>query len=79
MTLSEAFTKRLRHYLKERNITVYEFAKNNGFKQNALSDMLFNKDNSIALDNVCKVAKALNITIKEFFDAEEFNLNNLEF
>ena len=79
MTLSEAFTKRLRHYLKEKNITVYEFAKNNGFKQNALSDMLFNKDNSIALENVCKVCKPLNITIKEFFDCEDFNLENLDF
>lgn len=79
MTLSEAFTKRLRQYLKEKNITVYEFAKNNGFKQNALSDMLFNKDNSIALENVCKVAKALNINIKDFFDCEDFNLENLDF
>ena len=79
MTIAEAFTKRLRFYLKQKNTTVYEFASKNGLKPDALSDILFNVDNQIAISNVCKVCNALNISIQEFFDCDEFKLENLKF
>ena len=79
MNLNRAFALRLSNLLAEKGMSKYKLEKETGLTHSALR-YIFNEVNSdVKFSTIVKVCNALNITIKEFFDDDLFNLANLDF
>lgn len=77
MNLNRVFAMRLSNLLIEKKISKYKLEKESGISHSALR-YIFNEVNTdVKFSTIVKVCEALNIPLKEFFDDEMFNLENL--
>ncbi len=78
MNLNKAFAMRLSKLLNEKGISKYRLEKETGITHSALR-YIFNEVNSdVYFSTIVKVCIALNISLKDFFNDEIFNFENLE-
>ena len=77
MKLVDAVGKRLSAILKERNITVYAFIKNNGLARSTIHSLLKSRRDNITLKSILEITDSLNMTITEFFNDPLFDNMNL--
>ena len=79
MNLNRAFALRLSNLLSEKGMSKYKLEKETGLTHSALR-YIFNEVNSdVRFSTIVKVCNALQISVKDFFDDEIFDLNNLDF
>ena len=78
MTLSKAVSTRIRQILKEKNISQYKLEQMTGIAHNTMSPFLNNKYRSCNLRTLVIIILALNMSIKEFFDDEIFDCEQLD-
>ena len=79
MTLNKAFAMRLTNILVDKKISKYALEKESGLSHSALRHIFNERNNEVKLSTIAKVARALNMTLDEFFADKLFNLNDLEF
>lgn len=78
MTLSKAVSTRIRQILKDKKLSQYKLEQMTGITHNTMLSFLNNKYRSCNLRTLVIVIMALNMSIKEFFDDELFNNEQLE-
>ena len=76
MKIGMATKLRIINLCKDRNITINKLSILCGVTQSTFNSILNRENNTITLSTIKKICDGLDITIKEFFDSEEFD--NLE-
>ena len=78
MKLKEAFAKRLKEILKERNLTQYALFKLTGVPQSTISTIFNSDTKSISLSTIYEICSGLNIEFSDFFNSEFLKLENID-
>ena len=78
MKLSDAIRKRIRFYLKQKNINVWNLCKMSGIPCSTISTFMSCKTELIKLDTLLHICEGFNITLGEFFSEEKF-IRDFEF
>ena len=68
MKLSEAIRKRIKFYLKDKNMNVWNLCKMSGIPCSTISTFMSGKTELLKLDTLLHICEGFNITLKEFFD-----------
>ena len=77
MNLNRIFAMRLSKLLLEKNVSKYKLEKETGLSHSALR-YIFNEVNTdVKFSTIVKVCQALDISLKDFFDDDLFNPDNL--
>jgi transcriptional regulator with XRE-family HTH domain len=79
MKINEAFKIRLEQYLKERNLTIYKFAREGGIPRSTIVNAFRGTSKSPTLATIYQVANALGISALEFLDCDLFCDENVDF
>lgn len=77
MKMMEAIADRIRHYLKEREITQYQLSNMTAIPQNTLQGIMQATYIGTNSKNLFLIIRALGLTIAEFFDPKIFDLDEL--
>jgi len=77
MKLSEAIAKRIKFYLKDKNMTQYRLEQLTSIPHNTMQDIMHVRYGGMNAKNLFTIIKALELTIIEFFNDEIFNLDVL--
>ena len=72
MKLSEAIRKRIKFYLKDKNMNVWNLCKMSGIPCSTISTFMSGKTELLKLDTLLHICEGFNITLKEFFDDSLF-------
>ncbi len=72
MTIKEAVRLRIVELCHERSITVNKLATICGITQSTLGNIMSGRNNSATVSTIQKICDGLEITIREFFDADIF-------
>ena len=67
MKLSDAIRKRIKFYLKEKNMNVWKLCKMSGIPCSTISTFMSGKTELIKLDTLLHICEGLGITLGEFF------------
>ena len=67
MKLSNAIRKRIKYYLKEQNINVWNLCKLSGIPCSTISTFMSGKTELIKLDTLLHICEGFNITLGTFF------------
>ena len=78
MELNQAFAKRVKEILKEKNMTQYKLAQQTGLYQSTMTDILRCKYKTPNFKNMSLIIRELGCTFNEFFTSPLFDFNNLE-
>ena len=78
MKLAEAFGKRTRELLFQKNITQYRLTKTTCLNEKTISDLIQGKTSDVKFSTVCLIAFALNMSIIEFLNSPLFDKNNID-
>ena len=73
MELSEAIRKRIKYYLKEKNINMWKLCKLSGIPCSTISTFMSGKTELLKIDTLLHICEGFQITLKEFFDDSIFN------
>ena len=73
MKLSEAIRKRIKLYLKDKNMNVWNLCKMSGIPCSTISTFMSDKTELLKLDTLLHICEGFNITLKDFFDDPLFN------
>ena len=73
MKLSEAIRKRIKYYLKNKNMNVWNLCKMSGIPCSTISTFMSGKTELLKLDTLLHICEGFNITLKEFFDDSSFD------
>ncbi len=73
MKLSEAIRKRIKFYLKDKNMNVWNLCKMSGIPCSTISTFMSGKTELLKLDTLLHICEGFNITLKEFFDDSSFD------
>ncbi len=73
MKLSEAIRNRIKFYLKEKNMKMWDLCKTSGVPCSTLSTFMSGKSELIKLDTLLHVCEGFNITLGEFFTHKTFD------
>lgn len=73
MKLSEAIRKRIKFYLKDKNMNVWNLCKMSGIPCSTISTFMSGKTELLKLDTLLHICEGFNITLKDFFDSPLFN------
>ena len=68
MKLSEAIRKRIKFYLNDKNMNVWNLCKMSGIPCSTISTFMSGKTELLKLDTLLHICEGFNITLKEFFD-----------
>lgn len=68
MQLSDAIRKRIKNYLKIKNMKIWDLCKATGIPCSTISTFMSGKTELIKLDTLLHICEGFNITLKEFFD-----------
>ena len=79
MNLNRAFALRLSHLLTEKGMSKYKLEKETGLTHSALRYIFNEVNEDVRFSTIVKVCHALNISIKDFFDDQLFELTNLDY
>lgn len=78
MKLNEAISKRLTQLLEERDMTSYQLYKQSGTYKSTIGNVIHCKYDSVKIRILHEICQGLGITLKEFFDSELFDEEQLE-
>lgn len=67
---TSAFRQNLFIYLKDPNITLHTLSEESSVAYSTLNSFLYGQSNNVRIDNVVKLAKALNISVDELVGAD---------
>lgn len=73
MKLSNAIRKRIKYYLKEKNMNVWTLCKMSGIPCSTISTFMSGKTELIKLDTLLHICEGFNITLGTFFSNEIFD------
>ena len=73
MKLSDAIRKRIKYYLKEKEMNVWKLCKMSGIPCSTISTFMSKKTELIKLDTLLHICEGFNITLGEFFSDEIFD------
>ena len=73
MEYSELYVKRIRKLCRERGIAINKLANMSDVKQSTLDNIVRGLTKNPRVKTLHKIALALNMTLAEFLDFEEFN------
>ena len=73
MKLSDAIRKRIKFYLKEKEMNVWKLCKMSGIPCSTISTFMSKKTELIKLDTLLHICEGFNITLGEFFSDETFD------
>ena len=73
MKLSEAIRKRIKFYLKNKIMNVWNLCKMSAIPCSTISTFMSGKTELLKLDTLLHICEGFNITLKEFFDDSSFN------
>ena len=74
MKLSDAIRKRIKFYLKEKNMNVWKLCKMSGIPCSTISTFMSGKTELIKLDNLLHICEGFGITLGEFFTEPMFDI-----
>lgn len=78
MTLNEAFSKRVREILKEKNMTVYRLTQLTGIHPTTMDYIMNCRTKHSNFKTLSIIIKELNMSLSEFFNHPIFSFENLE-
>ncbi len=67
MKLSDAIRKRIKFYLKEKNMNIWKLCKMSGIPCSTISTFMSRKTELIKLDTLLHICEGFEITLGEFF------------
>ena len=67
MKLSDAIRKRIKYYLKEKNMNVWKLCKMSGIPCSTISTFMTGKTELIKIDTLLHICEGFQITLGEFF------------
>lgn len=73
MKLSDAIRKRIKFYLKEKNMNVWKLCKMSGIPCSTISTFMSGKTELIKLDILLHICEGFGITLGEFFTEQIFD------
>ena len=73
MELSKAIRKRIKYYLKEKNMNVWKLCKMAGVPCSTISTFMSGKTELIKLDTLLHICEGFGITLGEFFTEPTFD------
>ena len=73
MKLSDAIRKRIKFYLKEKNMNVWKLCKMSGIPCSTISTFMSGKTELIKLDTLLHICEGFEITLGEFFTEPMFD------
>lgn len=73
MKLSDAIRKRIKFYLKEKDMNVWKLCKMSGIPCSTISTFMSGKTELIKLDTLLHMCEAFEITLGEFFTEPMFD------
>ena len=73
MKLSDAIRKRIKFYLKEKNMNVWKLCKMSGIPCSTISTFMSGKTELIKLDTLLHICEGFGITLGEFFTEPMFD------
>ena len=73
MKLSDAIRKRIKFYLKEKKMNVWNLCKMSGIPCSTISTFMSEKTELIKLDTLLHICEGFNITLGEFFTEPMFD------
>ena len=77
MELNEAVAKRLHEILQEKQMTQYALSKVSGVPQSTISTILKANSKTVKLSTISDICSGLQIEVREFFNKDYFNIENL--
>ena len=78
MELNEAIAKRLREILQEKQMTQYTLSKVSSVPQSTISTILKANSKTVKLSTISDICFGLQIEVREFFNKDYFNIENLD-
>lgn len=73
MTLSNAIRKRIKFYLKQNNMNIWNLCKMSGVPCSTISTFMSGKTELLKLDTLLHICEGFNITMGEFFTEPMFD------
>ncbi len=73
MKLSDAIRKRIKYYLKEKNMNVWKLCKMSGIPCSTISTFMSGKTELIKIDTLLHICEGFEITLGEFFAEAMFD------
>ena len=73
MKLSDAIRKRIKFYLKEKNMNVWKLCKMSGIPCSTISTFMSGKTELVKLDTLLHICEGFGITLGEFFTESMFD------
>ena len=73
MQLSDAIRKRIKFYLKEKNMNIWKLCKMSGIPCSTISTFMSGKTELLKIDTLLHICEGFNITLREFFSDEMFD------
>ena len=73
MKLSDAIRKRIKFYLKEKQMNVWKLCKRSGVPCSTISTFMSKKTELIKLDTLLHICEGFEITLGEFFSESIFD------
>ena len=73
MQLSDAIRKRIKNYLKIKNMKIWDLCKAKGIPCSTISTFMSGKTELLKLDTLLHICEGFNITLGEFFTDSIFD------
>ena len=73
MKLSDAIRKRIKYYLKTKNMKIWHLCQYSGIPCSTISTFMTGKTELIKLDTLLHICDGFDITLQEFFSDPMFN------
>jgi len=77
MKISVAVAKRISQLLEKKKITKYRLCMDSGVSKSTLTCLMKGKYESVNLETLINIIRAIGITISDFFDCELFDEGSL--
>ena len=77
MTTAQAVTERLKILMQAKNIAITDICEKCNLSQSTIYKILAAKQTSVEIHTLHQLAKAFDISLKEFFDNEMFDSKNI--
>ncbi|MBQ7309154.1 MAG: helix-turn-helix transcriptional regulator [Clostridia bacterium] len=78
MTVNEAVVLRIKQLLCEKNMSQYRLEQNSGIVHGSMQCIMNNRNKTITLSSVLRIAKGFGMTPSEFLNDEIFLSNEIE-
>ena len=78
MTINQAVATRIIKLLNQKNMTQYRLEKNSFIAHGAMNNILANKNKTITLTTLFRLARGFDMSVQDFLDDEVFRSEQLE-